>query len=379
MIHKQSKSLLIVALPIILALFSLGCNLSGLLAEEQAAAELQFSPTRTPLPTFTPTPEGAGFIQVATLEPLPTLNEAVPMAPESTTGSGQTEASQEVVPTETPTLVVPPTDTPIPQPTDTPTPSVPMVTVKQNMNVRGGPGTNYPVIGSGSSGDTTKITGRNQDGSWVQVEYPSDDGRGWLYAPLVDVSGDVSTMPVAQASMDPLPPPPEIAAPSEPPPAEQAAAPAPPPKQYQFTPDAWHASENAGIVHFKGRIKDEHGNLINGFSVLLDNWSWKVLSHPSGASHWYPEKGPGEWDVVMPKLSTAQGWWWLSVVSYDCDFMGGFDSKCPNYTQLSEEVKIQVQSPDESIINANWICHWDCDKGVYFHSYTKDWGYGAPQ
>jgi uncharacterized protein YraI len=369
----QSKYLLL-ALPIILAFFSLGCGMSGMLGQ---ASKVEPTPTRTPLPTFTPTSAGvASFITVAPITPqpmvTPTAEQIQPESGEVDTSSPEPESSpKETEPTPTATLVVQPSPTPEPLPTDTPAPASPMVIVQQNMNVRGGPGTNYPVVGSATQGDNSKMTGRNDDGSWIQVEYPSADGKGWVYTSLVDVSGDASSLPVAQASMDPLPP----APPTPVPPVKEEAPPPPPEPQYQFMPaEGWHASENPGIVHFKGRIKDGQGNLVNGYSILLDNWAWKVLSHPTGPSHWYPEKGPGEWDVVFSEIRDGQGWWWMSVVIYQCDFASAFDSQCKNYQQLSAEHKIEVVSPEESIINADWICNWDCDKGVY-RSWSKDEGY----
>lgn len=375
MAPNQPKSLVILfSLPILLAVVSLGCNLSGQLA---ADAPNLATPTRTPLPTFTPTPQGVGFVEVDTSHLQTGLNDAPLDGNNAPADSNADPASDGAAaqPTETPTLVVQASPTPE-LPTDTPTPDVPMAVVQSNMNVRGGPGTNYPVIGSAKLGDNSRILGRNNDNSWVLVEYPSTEGKGWVYGNLLQISGDLSSMPLAQAFRDELPPQPVATVESAPPPEDQP--PPPPEKKYQFTPDAWHASENGGIVHFKGRIKDTHGHLINGYSVLLDNWSWKVLAHPTGASQWYPEKGAGEWDVVMPDMRSAQGWWWVSVVSYNCDFFSGFDSKCTNYTQLSEEVKVEVSSPKESIINANWLCHWDCDKGVYQRSFVKGEGYTGP-
>jgi hypothetical protein len=146
----------------------------------------------------------------------------------------------------------------------------------------------------------------------------------------------------------------------------------PVPQKYQFTPSAWHADGNKGIVHFRGTIRDEGENPVNGYSVLIDNGSWSVLSHPSGASHHYPDKPDGEWDVVIPQVSTGVGWWWLTVVSYDCpDFETEFNAQCKQFTRLSEDIKIKVVWPDETIIWADWICHWDCDKGLYAQAYRR--------
>lgn len=347
------------AMPVLLAVVSLGCGLSGIFEEAPAAAQSGPTPTRTPMPTFTPTSDGGAFIQVEVVGDNQT-EAAPPQQPVEETS--QQQPVQEP-PTPTATLVV---QEPA-EPAATPTPDVVSVTLTQNMNVRGGPGTNYSVIGPGPVGETALVLGRNDDASWLKIEYPSADGTGWIYAPLVQVNGNAETVPPVEAP--PPPPPTPVPEPTEPPPP-----PPPPEPQYQFTPTGWHASGNPGIVHFKGRIKDEAGNLVNGYSVLVDNWSWSIMSHPSGASHHYPEKGDGEWDVVIPNenLGDGVGWWWLSVVRYDCaDFLSRFDAQCKQFTRLSEEVKIEVVWPDETVINADWVCHWDCNKGLYVDGFRR--------
>jgi hypothetical protein len=67
------------------------------------------------------------------------------------------------------------------------------------LNLRGGPGTDYPVVGKLAEGDTIAITGRNEDSSWLQVE--SKDGTAWIIADpeLVKVEGqEISALPVVE-------------------------------------------------------------------------------------------------------------------------------------------------------------------------------------
>ncbi|MEM7342823.1 MAG: SH3 domain-containing protein, partial [Chloroflexota bacterium] len=298
-------------------------------------------------PTFTPAPAEGVFIENST--------EATAAAALEIAAAPATEevAPVQEEPTATATLVVA-TEEPIP--TEPPPPADPMVTILQNMNVRGGPSTQYSVIGAASPGNEARILGRNGDLSWVQVEYPSANGTGWVYAELVQISGDASTLPIVEVAPPPTPIPPT--------PVPEPVDTGPPPVSYQFTPGAWHASENASIVHFKGSIKDGAGNAVNGYSVKVDNWAWRAVSFPTGSGVWHPDQCNGCWDVVMPEIHVAQGWWWVSVVRYNCNYLGGFDSFCTEIETLSEEVKIQVVSPNESIINAEWVCHWDCDKGI---------------
>ena len=51
------------------------------------------------------------------------------------------------------------------------------------MNVRGGPGTYYLIIGSASPGEEFPILGRNSTGDWWRIRYK--DSPAWIYAPLV--------------------------------------------------------------------------------------------------------------------------------------------------------------------------------------------------
>ncbi len=357
---KNNSSMRTIALPLMAAaIVLLGCGLTDRIART-VRPETEVRVTRTPLPTYTATVDGANFVGFE--------------------GEQNNQNVEIILATDTPTVVVvEPTPVPV-EPTATPVevaestaeeaateadsgeeveaaPIGPAtsVTIIQNMNVRGGPGTNYPVIGSAPAGAGSSILGRNGDGSWLKVEYPPGSGSaGWVYASLVETNGD--NQGVAVAEIPPLPTP----VPTEPPPPTPVPAP-----KYQFTPGAWHASANAAIVHFKGRIRDEGGNNVNGFSVYVSNGAWGTISHPSGPSGWYPDKGEGEWDVSGIGLIDGQGTWYLSVVSYDCNFWGGFDAQCKEFTYLSEEIPIIVKTPEESIINADWVCHWDCNKGVY--------------
>ena len=124
---------------------------------------------------------------------------------------------------------VPPTNTAVP-PTDTPV-SVPHFTVNSDqVNVRTGPGTVFSIIGTVEQGGRFDIGGRNGDGDWL--EFCCVNGqRGWIYAPLLVLSHDISTIPISAnipavptASYTPVPP---TATPA--PPTAQPAQPTQPP------------------------------------------------------------------------------------------------------------------------------------------------------
>lgn len=136
--------------------------------------------------------EGAG----ASPAPPPT---ATPVPP---TETPVPPTATPIPPTENP---VPPTETPVP-PTATPAPAAPQAVPKQNINLRGGPGTEYAVAGSAKAGQTFEIVGRNANGAWLQVCCVADKPV-WLSASLVTVQGDVSDVPVPADIPTPQPQP----------------------------------------------------------------------------------------------------------------------------------------------------------------------------
>ncbi len=139
--------------------------------------------TRTPLPTFTLPPSATPDIVQ------PTDTSAAPPAP-----------------TATPTTPTPTPGPPTVQPSPTPAVNLAAVTVEVNLNVRAGPGTNYPRVGSLAPGSTVPIVGRNADGSWWQITFEDvPGGKAWISAgygtarnadnvPVVEVSPPAPTV-----------------------------------------------------------------------------------------------------------------------------------------------------------------------------------------
>lgn len=140
-----------------------------------------------------------------------TNNEAVAEADVQTATSTST-ATATVPPTATGTPV--PTATPVPQtPTPTDAPEVIEVNAENGVkvNVRGGPGTNYPVIGQLMPGEEVTVTGYNSDQTWWQINFAGtgSTGAGWVYSDVVDFSGDISDLAQAETPPTPVPPTPE--------------------------------------------------------------------------------------------------------------------------------------------------------------------------
>ena len=171
-------------------------------------------------------------------EPTPDV-EATAQADIAATAAAQLidTATPEPAPTDTP-IPVPPTDTPIPTPTappvaPTPTPSeqpaapdeeaTPVIVVAPNaqvatdvvLNVRGGPSTDYVVLGMLEPGTELTLLARSPDGAWFQIAYPADsDERGWVIGEFLEIQGSSDGLPVAEAPPAP-PPAPTIQAASE--------------------------------------------------------------------------------------------------------------------------------------------------------------------
>jgi len=62
------------------------------------------------------------------------------------------------------------------------------------LNIRAGPGLSYAVKGQLQQGDQITILGKSADGIWWQCD------RGWVSSTYIQVTGDVSAVPVSTPS-----------------------------------------------------------------------------------------------------------------------------------------------------------------------------------
>lgn len=89
-----------------------------------------------------------------------------------------------------------PPDIPIittpPEPED----DTPSVTARQNATCRIGPGRYYEEQDYLLEGQTALVTGRTQDGNWLEIEGPSWGRLCWIWVELLDVNGDTDQAPV---------------------------------------------------------------------------------------------------------------------------------------------------------------------------------------
>jgi micrococcal nuclease len=145
-----------------------------------------------------------------------TWKTSVPVTASSTvamrvpTQTEQPPADWTILPTSTaqPSATLPTSIPPSPMlssPSSTPTriaatQTVPpiLVTARTDVNVRSGPGVNYPVIGTLRKGEQRPLRGKNPDGTWLQIDYRG--GTGWVSSSFAVVSGDARPVTVAVSS-----------------------------------------------------------------------------------------------------------------------------------------------------------------------------------
>jgi hypothetical protein len=133
------------------------------------------------------------FLFVACTSP----SQSTPSAGDIQTAIAQTQSSKDTLmaseksPTPSGTL----------QPSPTPTYTVPSFSGPLSgrvsafsVNLRNGPSTLYKVIGSYEGGTDLSITSRIAENDWVEVKI--GDQIGWMFTKLVDIYGDINSLPI---------------------------------------------------------------------------------------------------------------------------------------------------------------------------------------
>jgi hypothetical protein len=98
------------------------------------------------------------------------------------------------------------------------------------VNLRAGPGTNYPIVGTIMKGERCDVQGRTGDDAWWEVACTGEQ-PSWVAASVVSTAGDMAPVPVDKNIPTPLP---------TPAPAPTAAA--------TITPTAGAASATATVT-----------------------------------------------------------------------------------------------------------------------------------
>jgi len=176
----QRTLLLFCALPLFLA----ACNFSAAQSPEEA-----YQPVRPLYPTFTPT---------AVTQPLP--GDAPAPAADLQVNDDAEAAPVDPAPTaipDTPVVAEAPTEPPLP--TTAPTVAPPRLVVDSPLvNVRAGPGTEFPVITTIERGQEFDIVGKNSAGDWWRFCCVNNE-PAWVVDELVQTDGAVDGVPISDA------------------------------------------------------------------------------------------------------------------------------------------------------------------------------------
>lgn len=94
--------------------------------------------------------------------------------------------------------------------TVTGTPTGPYIQVNsdqdEGVNVRSGPGVEYPAVGLLVVGEQAPAKGRSAAGLWILVNYAGvEGGLGWVYAPLVTLFPLSASLPIIEPPPTPTP------------------------------------------------------------------------------------------------------------------------------------------------------------------------------
>jgi len=257
------------------------------------------TPVRPLVPTFTPTPVPS---PTSPAEGAPAPTQEVSAPPTGSTPAPQETPAQPPPPTPVPTQAAPPS------PTATPTPYI--VVDRARVNVRQGPGTNYPRLGQLQQGVEATIVGKDPSGEWWQI-CCVDGQEAWIAGWVVEAKGDTSGVPVAQN----IPAPPPTATPVPTP------LPTPTPRpSYIFNVSEGPIPLSSGtpVLTVWVKLADPDNNPIAGRTVRLlrggatiaekqsqDAFGYTRPSEDFGFFYKYnvkieiPNPAPGEYEVVV--------------------------------------------------------------------------------
>ena len=112
------------------------------------------------------------------------------LAPTLTPAPSLTPQLNNTLPPSTNDMVVVATATPVPL-------SGVIGTAQDEINIRYGPGVDYPRIGVGEAGQQFEITGRHSQFPWIQIRFPTaPNGFGWVANDLLKVDGNIFNVPL---------------------------------------------------------------------------------------------------------------------------------------------------------------------------------------
>ena len=263
-------------------------------------------PTRAPAPTFTPTvavePQPVDPNAVATAQAA--AAQQAQQAAVAQTQSEQAAADNEQASAETSQSA------PVEAAPSEPAPA--QLVIASIINIRGGPGTTYNILGGANEGETFAVTGKSPDGAWWQIDYQGQ--AGWVFGQLVNPQ---NTESVQVAQNIPAPPPPPTPVP-QPPTATPAPQPPPEPKSaYKFNVTAVSKClpQEAG-TWFEGRTYI-NGNPQSGYKVVFSYApDGPPATNPiqSGPHPGYEGWNTGYYSHIVSAAGPISGTWYVWIV-----------------------------------------------------------------
>lgn len=161
---------------------------------------------RTPLPTFTPTPQPGSVTGGAA-----DSSAAAPAAPIQTPPAQDSLAQTQSEPAETRGIGGPvapleeradvvATAPPAVAPAAAPVVAAPLAVINTELvNARRGPDTTYDVVVILGRGEEFDVTGKSDDGAWFRICCTIEGAEAWVKAEFLDTDGATDPLPVAQA------------------------------------------------------------------------------------------------------------------------------------------------------------------------------------
>jgi uncharacterized protein YraI len=158
------------------------------------------------LPGSKPAQEATETMQALATEVQATLSAASPPSPAPADSASPAIPADSATPAPTDTAAATSTPADTATPVNTATSTVPTAHVNQNTNCRSGPGTVYDLRYTALIGVDLTIVGRTTLNDYVIVNDPNHPGQTcWLWLQYVDVSGDLSTLPLSTPPPTPTP------------------------------------------------------------------------------------------------------------------------------------------------------------------------------
>ncbi len=248
-------------------------------------------------------------------------------------------------------------------------PTGPSVSSDALVNVRGGPGIEFAVVGTLNPGQSAPITGKSSAADWWQITF-SGSQSGWVLGQLVTASGD--TAAVAVPANIPTPPPTATPAPiadvptvapappsDATPTADPAATPAPPtasptdkPYFKVISSRMWSKAENGdctGQHLLRINVIDANGVRLNGVR-LKGIYTGEIIVTGS--------QGKGDGVIEYDLYGTGEG---FTVIQND-DGREADSDRAEGFTTQSRDIS-------QDLLIAGGYCTNDADCQIFYDSW----------